>query len=106
MKQEPTPIQNGITWTIMGGELCEAARDRGDTVVEISQWSPDSTSTVVIDVRSASEIWSEPNQAYGGGWTSIVLQPSPGQWMNLVVNNVDVLIEALQKAKVIDGDSV
>ena len=106
-KQQPTPIENGITHTIMGSQLCEVARGRGDTVVEISQWSPDSTSTVVIDVRSATKIWAEPNQPYSGsGWTSIVLQPSPGQWMNLVINDVDVLIEALQKAKFIYRDSL
>ncbi len=56
IKQQLTPIKNGITHAITGSQLCEVARDRGDTVIEISRWSPDSPSTVVIDVRSATKI--------------------------------------------------
>ena len=95
-EQQPIPIPNGITWTIMGDELCRKARERGDTVVEVSPYSEDSTSTVCINV-SDDDVWFEPNQ--GWGWTSIVLQPRPGQWMNLVVFDVDALIRALQRAK-------
>ena len=90
------PIINGTTWAIPGSELVRSARQRGDVVVE--SCSPGSMSTIVISVHNAKQIHSEPAQT-SSGWTSVVIETSPDQWMNLVVDDVDVLIEALQRAK-------
>jgi hypothetical protein len=90
------PITNGTTWAIPGSELVRSARQRGDVVVE--SYSPGSISTIVIAVHNAKQIHSEPAQT-SSGWTSVVIETSPDQWMNLVVYDVDVLIDALQRAK-------
>ena len=90
------PITNGTTWAIPGSELVRIARQRGDVVVE--SYSPGSISTIVIAVHNAKQIHSEPAQT-SSGWTSVVIETSPDQWMNLVVYDVDVLIDALQRAK-------
>jgi hypothetical protein len=90
------PVRNGTTWAIPSSELVRSARQRGDVVVESD--SPGSISTIVIAVHNAKHILSEPAQT-SSGWTSVVIETSPDQWMNLVVYNVDVLIEALQRAK-------
>lgn len=90
------PIINGTTWAIPGSELVRSARQRGDVVVET--YSPGSISTIVIAVHNAKHIHSEPAQT-SSGWTSVVIETSPDQWMNLVVYDVDVLIDALQQAK-------
>jgi hypothetical protein len=90
------PITNGTTWAIPGSELVRSARQRGDFVVE--SYSPGSISTIVIAVHNAKQIHSEPAQT-SSGWTSVVIETSPDQWMNLVVYDVDVLIDALQRAK-------
>lgn len=89
------PIINGTTWAVPGSELVRSARQRGDVVVESS---PGSISTIVITVQNAKHIYSEPAQT-SSGWTSVVIETSPDQWMNLVVYDVDVLIDALQRAK-------
>lgn len=90
------PITNGTTWAIPGNELVRNARLRGDTVVE--SYSPGSPSTIVIAVHNAKQVHSEPAQT-SSGWTSVVIETGPDHWMNLVVFNADVLIEALQRAK-------
>ena len=90
------PVTNGTTWAIPGSELVRSARQRGDVVVET--YSPGSISTIVIAVHNAKHIHSEPAQT-SSGWTSVVIETSPDQWMNLVVYDVDVLIDALQRAK-------
>lgn len=90
------PVTNGTTWTIPGNELVRDARQRGDVVVE--SYSSGSPSTIVIAVHNAKEIHSEPAQT-SSGWTSVVIETGPDHWMNLVVYNADVLIEALQRAK-------
>jgi hypothetical protein len=90
------PITNGTTWAIPGSELVRSARQRGDVVVE--SYSPGSISTIVIAVHNAKHIHSEPAQT-SSGWTSVVIETSPDQWMNLVIYDVDVLIDALQRAK-------
>ena len=90
------PIINGTTGAIPGSELVRSARQRGDVVVET--YSPGSISTIVIAVHNAKHIHSEPAQT-SSGWTSVVIETSPDQWMNLVVYDVDVLIDALQRAK-------
>jgi hypothetical protein len=90
------PITNGTTWAIPGSELVRSARQRGDVVVE--SYSPGSISTIVIAVHNAKQIHSEPAQT-SSGWTSVVIETSPDQWMNLVIYDVDVLIDALQRAK-------
>ena len=90
------PVRNGTTWTIPGNVLVRDARQRGDVVVE--SYSSDSPSTIVIAVHNAKEIHSEPAQT-SSGWTSVVIETGPDHWMNLVVYNADVLIEALQRAK-------
>jgi hypothetical protein len=90
------PITNGTTWAIPGSELVRSARQRGDVVVE--SYSPGSISTIVIAVHNAKQIHSEPAQT-SSGWTSVVIETSPDQWMNLVNYDVDVLIDALQRAK-------
>ena len=90
------PVRNGTTWTIPGSELVRSARQRGDVVVE--SYSPGSPSTIVIGIIDAEHIHSEPAQT-SSGWTSVVIVDGPDQWMNLVVYNVDILIEALQRAK-------
>ena len=90
------PITNGTTWAIPGSELVRSARQRGDVVVESD--SPGSISTIVIAVHNAKHILSEPAQT-SSGWTSVVIETSPDQWMNLVVYDVDILIDALQRAK-------
>jgi hypothetical protein len=93
-----TPIENGIPWAIPGSELAKDAHQRGDVVLEVSSYSPGSVGTVIIDVREADEVTSAPGNG-SDGWTSIVIQTRPDQWMNLVVFDVDVLIAALQRAK-------
>ena len=90
------PITNGTTWAIPGSELVRSARQRGDVVVE--SYSPGSISTIVIAVHNAKQIHSEPAQT-SSGWTSVVIETSADQWMNLVIYDVDVLIDALQRAK-------
>jgi hypothetical protein len=90
------PITNGTTWAIPGSELVRSARQRGDVVVE--SYSPGSISTIVIAVHNAKQIHSEPAQT-SSGWTSVVIETSPDQWMNLVIYDVDVLIDALQRSK-------
>jgi hypothetical protein len=90
------PITNGTTWAIPGSELVRSARQRGDVVVE--SYSPGSISTIVIAVHNAKQIHSAPAQT-SSGWTSVVIETSPDQWMNLVIYDVDVLIDALQRAK-------
>jgi hypothetical protein len=90
------PVRNGTTWTIPGNQLVRDARQRGDVVVE--SYSSGSPSTIVIAVQNANQVHSEPPQT-SSGWTSVVIETGPDHWMNLVVNNVDVLIEALQRAK-------
>ena len=90
------PIINGTTWAIPGSELVRSARQRGDVVVET--YSPGSISTIVIAVHNAKQIHSEPAQT-SSGWTSVVIETSPDQWMNLVIYDVDVLIDALQRSK-------
>lgn len=90
------PVRNGTTWTILGSELVRSARKRGDVVVE--SYSPGSISTIVIGSIDAKHIHSEPAQT-SSGWTSVVIETSPDRWMNLVVYNADVLIDALQRAK-------
>ena len=90
------PVRNGTTWTIPGSELVRSARQRGDVVVE--SYSSGSPSTIVIGFIDAEHIHSEPAQT-SSGWTSVVIEEGPDRWMNLVVYNVDVLIEALQRAK-------
>jgi len=90
------PITNGTTWAIPGSELVRSARQRGDVVVE--SYSPGSISTIVIAVHNAKHIHSEPAQT-SSGWTSVVIETSADQWMNLVIYDVDVLIDALQRAK-------
>jgi hypothetical protein len=90
------PVTNGTTWTIPGNELVRNARQRGDVVVE--SYSSGSPSTIVIAVNNVKQVHSEPAQA-SSGWTSVVIETSPDQWMNLVVYDVDILIEALQLAK-------
>lgn len=97
MHQSLKPVENGITHAIMASELTKEARLRGDTVIEASPHSPDSVNTVVIELRVADQISSSPSQ--GSGWTSVLIQVGPGQWTNLVVYDVDVLIDALQQAK-------
>ena len=92
-----TPIENGTTWAIPGSELAKDAHQRGDVVLEISSNSPGSVGTVIIDVREADEVTSAPGNG-SDGWTSVVIQTRPDQWMNLVVFDVDVLIAALQRA--------
>ena len=93
-----TPIENGTTWAIPGSELAKDAHQRGDVVLEVSSNSPGSVGTVIIDVREADEVTSAPGNG-SDGWTSVVIQTRPDQWMNLVVFDVDVLIAALQRAK-------
>ena len=93
------PVKNGETWTLLSSHLTRSARERGDVVVEASPRSPGSISTIVIDIRDAKQIHSEPVPPVGAGWTSVVIETSPDQWMNLVVHDVDILIEALQLAK-------
>ena len=93
-----TPIENGITWTIPGSELAKDAHQRGDVVLEVSSYSPGSVGTVIIDVREDSQVISAPSNG-SAGWTSVVIQTRPDQWMNLVIFDVDVLIAALQRAK-------
>ena len=93
-----TPIENGTTWAIPGSELAKDAHQRGDVVLEISSNSPGSVGTVIIDMREADEVTSAPGNG-SDGWTSVVRQTRPDQWMNLVVFDVDVLIAALQRAK-------
>ena len=93
-----TPIENGTTWAIPGSELAKDAHQRGDVVLEVSSNSPGSVGTVIIDMREADEVTSAPGNG-SDGWTSIVIQTRPDQWMNLVVFDVDVLIAALQRAK-------
>ena len=93
------PISNGATWALPGNHLTGRARKRGDVVIEVCSYSPGSVSTIVIDVRDAKQIHSEPVPPVGAGWTSVVIEASPDHWMNLVVHDVDVLIEALQRAK-------
>ena len=90
------PVRNGTTWTIPGNQLVRDARQRGDVVVE--SYSSGSPSTIVIDVQNANQVHSEPPQT-SSGWTSVVIETGPDHWMNLVVHDVDVLIEALQRAK-------
>ena len=90
------PVRNGTTWTIPGSQLVRDARQRGDVVVE--SYSSGSPSTIVIAVQNANQVHSEPPQT-SSGWTSVVIETGPDHWMNLVVNNVDALIEALQRAK-------
>ena len=90
------PVTNGTTWAIPGSELVRSARQRGDVVVE--SYSSGSHSTIVIAVHDAKQVHSEPAQT-SSGWTSVVIETGPDQWMNLVVYNADVLIEALQRAK-------
>ena len=101
MKSENSrkPVRNGETWTLLSSHLTRSARERGDVVVEASPHSPGSVSTIVIDIRDAKQIHSEPVPPVGAGWTSVVIETSPDQWMNLVVYDVDILIEALQLAK-------
>jgi hypothetical protein len=67
-------------------------------VLEVSSNSPGSVGTVIIDMREADEVTSAPGNG-SDGWTSVVIQTRPDQWMNLVVFDVDVLIAALQRAK-------
>jgi|688.fasta_scaffold140307_3 hypothetical protein len=93
-----TPIENGTTWAIPGSELAKDAHQRGDVVLEVSSNSPGSVGTVIIDMREADEVTSAPGNG-SDGWTSVVIQTRPDQWMNLVVFDVDVLIAALQRAK-------
>jgi len=90
------PVRNGTTWTIPGNQLVRDARQRGDVVVE--SYYPGSPSTIVIGIIDAEQIHSEPAQT-SSGWTSVVIEEGPDRWMNLVVYNVDILIEALQRAK-------
>ena len=90
------PVRNGTTWAIPASELVRSARQRGDVVVE--SYSPGSISTIVIAAHNAEQIHSEPAQT-SSGWTSVVIEEGPDRWMNLVVYNADVLIEALQRAK-------
>ena len=98
MNKSLKPIENGITWALLPSDLTKEARLRGDTVIEASFESPSSVNTIVMELREADQISSFPNQPHGG-WTSVVIQIYPGQWTNLVVYDVDVLIEALQHAK-------
>jgi hypothetical protein len=93
-----TPIENGTTWAIPGSELAKDAHQRGDVVLEVSSNSLGSVGTVIIDMREADEVTSAPGNG-SDGWTSVVIQTRPDQWMNLVVFDVDVLIAALQRAK-------
>ena len=93
------PVRNGTTWTIPGNQLVRDARQRGDVVIEMCPYSPGSVSTIVIRASDAEQIHSGPVPLVGAGWTSVVIEFSPDHWMNLVVHDVDVLIEALQRAK-------
>ena len=93
------PVRNGETWTLPGNFLSQSARKRGDVVIEMCPYSPGSVSTIVIHASDAEQIHSGPVPLIGAGWTSVVIEFRPDHWMNLVVHDVDVLIEALQRAK-------
>lgn len=93
----PEPVGNGCTWTLPPDQLLREARSRGDVVVYAgSHPRRAEISTVVIEAeREHMRVAGTPSH---GGWTSIVIQAHPDQWLNLVVYDARDLISVLQEA--------
>ena len=93
----PEPVGNGCTWTLPPDQLLREPRLRGDVVVYAGIYPPEAgVSTVLIDAsREQMRVAGTPSSE---GWTSIVIQAHPDQWLNLVVYDARDLIRVLQEA--------
>jgi len=93
----PEPVVNGLTPAVSPDVLLREPRLRGDVVVYAGIYPPEAgVSTVLIDARR--EHMRVAGGGGGWGWTSIVVQAHPDQWLNLVVDDTRNLISVLQEA--------